>query len=291
MDFGQKRAAVMNEAIAHAAELIAEADALVIAAGAGIGVDSGLPDFRGREGFWKAYPALGRRGMDFTDIASPDAFHADPLLAWGFYGHRLHLYRRTRPHDGFRILLDWAAHKPHGARVFTSNVDGQFQAAGFDADHVYACHGSIHDLQCLEPCHEAVWPAGRFDPIVDDAACKLLCEPPRCPRCSGLARPNVLMFGDWGWVDSHADKRARLDHWLSLTARPVVVEIGAGTAIPSVRHFTQNVARNFGGRVVRINPNDDAVAADQGVGLALGALAALRAIHCRLTQQGITSHD
>ena len=52
-------------ALAHAAELISQADALVVTAGAGMGVDSGLPDFRGTEGFWKAYPALGREQMDF----------------------------------------------------------------------------------------------------------------------------------------------------------------------------------------------------------------------------------
>lgn len=276
----------MNKAIAQAAELIAEADALVIAAGAGMGVDSGLPDFRGREGFWNAYPALGKRGMVFTDIACPAAFRADPRLAWGFYGHRLNLYRRTQPHDGFGILLDWAARKPHGARVFTSNVDGQFQAAGFAAAPVHTCHGSIHDLQCLEPCHDAIWSADGFDPIIDDAACTLLSEPPRCPRCGGLARPHVLMFDDWGWIDGSADERAQFDRWLSSTSHPVVIELGAGTFVPTVRHFTQNVARNFGGRVVRINPSDDAVATGQGVGLALGALAALRAIHRRLMQQG-----
>ena len=54
------------ELVAHAAELISQADALVIAAGAGMGVDSGLPDFRGNTGFWKAYPVLAKVGLDFT---------------------------------------------------------------------------------------------------------------------------------------------------------------------------------------------------------------------------------
>ncbi len=65
-------------AIAHAAELIESADALIIAAGAGMGVDSGLPDFRGNEGFWKAYPALARARLEFTRIASPSAFERNP---------------------------------------------------------------------------------------------------------------------------------------------------------------------------------------------------------------------
>lgn len=118
-------------AIDAAADLIAHADALLIAAGAGIGVDSGLPDFRGTEGFWKAYPALGRRGLNFEEVASPRTFVRDPGLAWGFYGHRLDLYRRTVPHTGFRLVRAWGERMLNGAFVFTSNVDGQFQRAGF----------------------------------------------------------------------------------------------------------------------------------------------------------------
>jgi NAD-dependent SIR2 family protein deacetylase len=101
-------------AIEQAAALIAQADALVIAAGAGIGVDSGLPDFRGNAGFWKAYPALANDGVGFMDIASPSAFHADPRRAWGFYGHRLALYRKTVPHAGFALLRKWGEAMPRG---------------------------------------------------------------------------------------------------------------------------------------------------------------------------------
>ena len=64
-----------------------------------MGVDSGLPDFRGEHGFWKAYPALGRAKISFDSIASPEAFEKNPRLAWGFYGHRLKLYRETVPHE------------------------------------------------------------------------------------------------------------------------------------------------------------------------------------------------
>lgn len=275
-DIPQRRSAAD---IARAARWIADADALVIAAGAGMGVDSGLPDFRGTSGFWNAYPALGKRAMAFPDIATPTAFRADLPLAWGFYGHRLHRYRNTRPHDGFQTLRAWAERTPHGSRVFTSNVDGQFQAPGFAAEQVYECHGSIHDLQCLEPCRDAIWSAAGFDPVVDESSCMLLGDAPRCPHCGGPARPNVLMFDDWGWVDAHGHKRTQLDRWLASTRNPVVIEIGAGTALPSVRHFTQNVLRNFHGRVVRINPRDSTVADDhRGVGIAMGAAMALEEI-------------
>jgi NAD-dependent SIR2 family protein deacetylase len=69
----------------------------LITGGAGMGVDSGLPDFRGDDGFWKAYPALQQAGVSFRDIAAPDNFRDQPREAWGFYGHRLNLYRKTLP--------------------------------------------------------------------------------------------------------------------------------------------------------------------------------------------------
>ena len=62
----------------HAAALLEQADALIVAAGAGMGVDSGLPDFRGNEGFWRAYPALAQARLDFASIASPAAFRSAP---------------------------------------------------------------------------------------------------------------------------------------------------------------------------------------------------------------------
>ncbi len=143
--------------------MIASAGALLFTAGAGMGVDSGLPDFRGPEGFWRAYPAFAKLGIRFEEAANPAWFRRDPALAWGFYGHRLELYRRTVPHGGFGILARWAERAPSGAFVFTSNVDGHFQLAGFPEDSVMECHGSIHFLQCVEECHQGIFPAGRSE--------------------------------------------------------------------------------------------------------------------------------
>lgn len=64
----------------HAAALVAQADLLIVAAGAGMGVDSGLPDFRGNQGFWKAYPALAQARMEFTSVASRPP--STPIRPW-----------------------------------------------------------------------------------------------------------------------------------------------------------------------------------------------------------------
>lgn len=261
------------------AELIRQADGLLITAGAGIGVDSGMPDFRGPQGFWGAYPALGRARIAFEEIANPAAFASQPRLAWGFYGHRLQLYRRTVPHEGFQILRRIGECLPHGAHVFTSNVDGQFQKAGFAEDRVSECHGSIHHLQCLEPCCESIWPAIDLEPQVDEETCRWLPDLPHCPRCGGLARPNILMFGDGGWIaDRTRGQQERLERWRRQGGMRVVVELGAGISIPTVRWFGETL----GVPLIRINPTEPDVSGASSVGLAATALEALAAIDGRL---------
>jgi NAD-dependent SIR2 family protein deacetylase len=248
-----------ERAIAQTAEALRTARALVVTAGAGMGVDSGLPDFRGPEGFWNAYPAYRHLGLGFMDLANPEWFEKDPAVAWGFYGHRLELYRATRPHDGFEILRRWAEGMRDGAFVFTSNVDGHFQRAGFDPERIVECHGSLGWLQCLGSCGVGLFSAESCRVDVHEATFRARDPLPACPRCGGLARPNVLMFGDWAWDPSRTvAQEGRLESWMrSLQAGPtggfVVVECGAGTGVPTVRMFGERLLRTAGATLVRIN--------------------------------------
>lgn len=270
------------EKLQRAISWIREADGLLVTAGAGMGVDSGLPDFRGAEGFWRSYPALRRHQLTFQDMANPRVLVKSPALWWGFYGHRLRLYRRTVPHEGFQILRRWADTMRHGSAVFTSNVDGQFQKAGFHEDLVAECHGSIHFMQCSEVCSDAIWSAKTFEPVVDETNCSLMNELPSCPHCGALARPNILMFGDFDWIALRTEaQEARLHHWLASVERPVIVEIGAGKTIPTVRHFTERA----GARVIRINPNDAGIAPHRGIGFAGGALDTLTSLDAALGRE------
>ncbi len=275
------------EAIAEAADAIRRAQALLVTAGAGMGVDSGLPDFRGNEGFWNAYPPYRRLGLSFAELANPRGFRTDPRFAWGFYGHRLNLYRATVPHAGFAILRRWGAAMPYGSFVFTSNVDGQFQKAGFDEARVLECHGSIHHAQCTDPCAEVVRSAEAIVVDVDEGFRAR--EPlPRCPACGELARPNVLMFGDGAWVSDRTDtQERRFTRWLSSVpekpAALVVVELGAGTAVPTVRLTGEQLQRR-GATLVRINVREPE--GPRGtIGLAGGAAATLAAIDQALAVQ------
>ena len=271
----------MNEdLLQRAAEAVASADALLVGAGAGMGVDSGLPDFRGNQGFWQAYPPYARLGLGFTAMATARWFHQDPAFAWGFYGHRLNLYRATRPHDGFSILKEWADRMPAGAFVYTSNVDGHFQRAGFDPDRVLEVHGSIHWSQCTRDCGAGLFAADGVEVDVDPDTMRARDPLPACPGCGALARPNILMFGDpeWDYSRSH-EQEVRFNRWLADVAgkRVAVVECGSGTAIPTVRRLCEQVARTHEGTLVRLNVREPEVPAGQ-VGLACGALEGLRRV-------------
>jgi NAD-dependent SIR2 family protein deacetylase len=271
-----------EEGIARAARAVDEAEAFVFTAGAGMGVDSGLPDFRGDQGFWKAYPAYGHLGLRFHELANPRWFRDDPELAWGFYGHRLNLYRATTPHAGFAVLRAWAERAPSGAFVFTSNVDGQFQRAGFDDERTFECHGAIEWLQCLRGCGAPLWRAEETLVVdVDPESFRARPPLPRCPSCAALARPAILMFGDGEWDSARSDaQERRLERWLSDVhdRNIVVVECGAGTAIPTVRGFGERLVRALPrALLVRINVREPEVPSGQ-IALPFGARAALEAI-------------
>jgi NAD-dependent SIR2 family protein deacetylase len=267
-----------TQSIERGRRALAEADALLVTAGAGMGVDSGLPDFRGDAGFWKAYPPFAALGLSFVDLANPRWFVDDPALAWGFYGHRLNLYRATRPHAGFARLRALAETKTHGAFVFTSNVDGHFQRAGFDEERVVECHGAIETSQCAAPCGEHLFSTTR-EIAVDEVTCRARGALPACPRCGELARPNILMFGDADFIGTRTDaQHARLNAWLAEVradgARLVVLELGAGLAVPTVRRTSESVARRLGGTLIRVNPREAETPGD-GVSIELGAAEAI----------------
>lgn len=270
--------------IEKAADLIRDADALLICAGAGMGVDSGLPDFRGDKGFWKAYPPFAKLGYSFIDMANPQWFDRDPHLAWGFYGHRLNLYRATVPHKGFEILLDWGKEKPGGYFVFTSNVDGQFQQAGFENNRINECHGSIHHLQCSTPCGEAIWNSEGIEVDVNEETMNAGEPLPGCPNCGKVARPNILMFGDWGWSARRThDQQHQYNQWLDENQNRsiTIVECGAGTGVPTVRMTSESIVSRYNAALIRINVRESSVPPGQ-IGLAMGALDALTKIKNRI---------
>ena len=272
----------LDERYRQAAAAIRKAKALVITAGAGMGVDSGLPDFRGDEGFWNAYPPYRRLGLSFVEAANPRHFEGDPAFGWGFYGHRTNLYRETVPHRGFQLLQEWADRFDQDVFVVTSNVDGQFQKAGYRDDQILEVHGSIHHLQCLAPCCHAIWDNREEIPVDHDTMRAR--QIPKCPHCGGVARPNILMFGDWSWLsDRTRGQEMRFDSFCAQhRGEPLaVIEMGAGTAIPTIRYTSEQLGRAPQARVIRINPREPQIGGGH-ISLPCGALEGLEGIELAL---------
>jgi len=261
----------------RAASVIRDAEVFVITAGAGMGVDSGLPDFRGYQGFWNAYPAYDRLGLTFAECATPLHFAHNPHFAWGFYGHRTNLYRETVPHEGFHIIKKWIERNNAEYFVVTSNVDGQFQKAGYDEERIYEVHGSIHWLQCQARCHDKIW---RNEEVfrINETTMRADDPLPRCIVCGKICRPNILMFGDDAWLQERTlAQKHTFDRFLQdNTDRAIaIVEMGAGKAIPTIRNISERIGRKKNATVIRINLREPRIQSPH-ISMPCGALSGLQ---------------
>jgi len=259
----------MQVLINKAAAIIKQSNALLLTSGAGLGVDSGLPDFRGSEGFWKAYPPMKKLGLEFSQMSTPSWFTTDPALAWGFWSHRYNLYSSKEPHEGYYLMKKWALEKQL-YYVFTSNVDGHWLKAGIPEDHVYECHGSVHYMQCLNNCSPSkdliIWPsAEQFKSLSFNEETFHANKPfPICKNCkTQSARPNVLMFGDYGWASDRNDRQEiefeeyqRKLNQNKNSLKLAIIEVGAGTGVPTVRNLSESFMRVHGASLIRINLRD-----------------------------------
>jgi hypothetical protein len=91
------------------------------------------------------------------------------------------------------------------------------------------------------------------------------------------------MFDDWDWAGTRRDEQLmRRQRWLAGVRRPVVIEIGAGTGIPTVRAFAERIVLQHGGALIRVNPREPHIGALRGVGIAGDALPTLAAIDALL---------
>eukprot|EP00754_Rhynchopus_humris_P022739 Rhum_TRINITY_DN14803_c0_g2::Rhum_TRINITY_DN14803_c0_g2_i3::g.119664::m.119664 len=192
----------------------------------------------------------------------------------------------TVPHAGFSVLKQWGSLPGKDAFVFTSNVDGHFQKAGFAEDAVMECHGSINYLQGLRGVTIEPVPAD-LGLDVDAATLRVRTrETPLPTLASGeAARPNILMFSDLHFAGRRTEaQEQRMDAFLRRAAEGggkhvAVVELGAGTAVPTVRMMGEHLrwaAPSFASAThVRINTTE-AEGAD--VALPCGCLEALSEI-------------
>ena len=163
-------------------KLLQEAKHVVIFTGAGVSAESGIPTFRDAlTGLWSQF--------DPGQLATAEAFRADPSLCWGWYEWRRLKVLQAQPNAAHLAIAELAQHVPK-LTVVTQNVDDLHERAG--SQEVIHLHGSLHSPRCID-CGNAYLTALPSDDLPVDG-CRL--EPPRCTGCNGYIRPGVVWFGE-----------------------------------------------------------------------------------------------
>ncbi|MDR3322049.1 MAG: NAD-dependent deacylase [Synergistaceae bacterium] len=193
----------------------------VIFTGAGMSTDSGLPDFRSKDGLWK--------NVDPMELATASAMRDDYDTFHGFYSHRFEQMRDAHPNAGHRILADWEARGIVDC-IITQNIDGLHAAAG--SEKIFELHGSVGKVRCME-CGV---PATQEEFIARTP----------CGICGGKLRPGVVLFGE-GLPEAAMDLS-----WAASEEAGVFLVLGSSLNVSPANQFPV-IARRAGALVAICN--------------------------------------
>lgn len=154
-------------------------DHLFVLTGAGVSAESGLPTFRGMNGLW--------RGYRVEDVATPEAFAADPALVWQFYSERRQRHQTVQPNPAHFALAELEGAVAERFFLCTQNVDSLHEQAG--SHRVVHMHGRIMQSRCSRPNCKTV-------PFDDCSSYRTPEEIPKCDQCGALVRPHICWFGE-----------------------------------------------------------------------------------------------
>jgi NAD-dependent deacetylase len=215
--------------------------------GAGISAESGVPTFRGAEGFWSRFRP--------EDLATPQAFASNPKLVWEWYLYRRQLIAQANPNPGHQALVDLESLLGLSFSLITQNVDGLHQRAG--NKKTLELHGCIFINRCSK-CFQ------RFS----DDALSFKDLPPVCPKCRGAIRPDVVWFGESLNIATIEDAFA--------ISRQATLFLAIGTS--AVVHPAATLplaARENGAYLIEINPEATPLTAEADTALRFSSAVAL----------------
>jgi NAD-dependent deacetylase len=210
--------------VQQAREWIEAAGAVAVLTGAGISAESGVPTFRGQDGLWREHKP--------EDLATPEAFARDSKLVWEWYNWRRERIAKARPNAGHQALVKLEIRK-RNFTLITQNVDGLHDAAG--SGKILKLHGDIWRLRCTQ-CGSN-WP---------DRRAPLAKLPPHC-ACGGLARPDVVWFGE------PLPPGMMLEAEHAVQSADVLLVVGTSAVVYPAAGLIP-LAKSQGCKVIEINP-------------------------------------
>ncbi|HWB76155.1 MAG TPA: Sir2 family NAD-dependent protein deacetylase [Nannocystaceae bacterium] len=232
------------------AEALRDDGLLVVLTGAGISAESGVPTFRGPEGYW----TVGSRNYQPQELATAAAFARMPDEIWRWYLYRRSVCRAAAPNAGHRALVELDEALGDRFVLITQNVDGLHLRAGSPIEHTLQIHGNIDFLRCaracsseLTPIPDAITPKTKDDPLPAHELALL-----RCPKCGGRGRPHVLWFDEY--YDEELFKAESAMAAAADAALLVVVGTAGATNLP--QQIARRVARS-GRPIIDINIDDN----------------------------------
>lgn len=167
---------------------------ITILTGAGISAESGIPTFRGKEGYW----TVGSKEYHPEEMATQKMFQRQPYDVWQWYLYRKGVCNKAQPNPGHRAIADLEAAFADRFCLITQNVDGLHLRAGNSRERTYQIHGNIDFMRCAGECCADLFPvppgigAEDKNTPITDAEKKLLV----CPHCKSASRPHVLWFDE-----------------------------------------------------------------------------------------------
>jgi NAD-dependent deacetylase len=193
--------------------------------GAGVSAESGVPTFReAQTGLWTRYSA--------EELATPEAFVANPRLVWDWYAWRRQLTRAAQPNAAHYALVE-LERRYESFTLLTQNVDDLHTRAG--SRNVIELHGNIHRTSCFDEGTPVDEPSD--DPRI----------PPHCPRCGGLLRPGVVWFGE------SLPPRALTEAERVSRSCEVLLSIGTSSLVQPAAGLPL-LAKRAGALLIEINP-------------------------------------
>ncbi len=220
-------------AIQECAGYLKAAKQITVLTGAGVSKESGIPTFRDTlDGLWARF--------DPTQLATRQAFNADPKLVWDFYEYRRELMRPAQPNPGHVALAALQKRFPT-LRIITQNVDDLHERAG--STDVIRLHGNIAHNKCSANCQGT---PTLID--VNQLTWDKTSGPPACPHCGQPVRPDVVWFGEM----LPREQLERAADLLRIT--DVILVVGTSGLVSPSAEMPRKVKDN-GGVVIEVNPD------------------------------------